>query len=432
MFAYVDSSHRPRITLDYNEHKLTQGKALFIAAFNYWEDAGKLQWSQKLDRLHERSLRNDRVHKNTAHMTLNFHPRDQLSDRDMKLIASRYLKDIDFADQPALVYRHLDAGHPHCHIVASNIRHDGTRISNDLRSPYHLKQVCQQLETIHHLTPVRELTAEAQRLRQTPQKHIQRLQYGQGATRTGIENVLHHVLDRYAYTSVDHLNAILSRYNVMADRGSEQSRLYQHRGLYYRMLDDEGKRIGAPIKASAFDSRPTLDYLEQKFQINQVQIQKKEHKLRITSSLEWHMLKQKEGDPLAKLVNNLQREERILVVADAPRSRQTQSQDGHGFYYIDFEKSTIYRDTDLGERYTALSIFQRTNLDKTLEELVHKQQLHLTNRQESGILQDTDPGKKLHLLIKLAHQHDQLTRTLAKEQVQKHHKRHHHTIMHDL
>jgi hypothetical protein len=431
MFAYVDSSHRPRLTLDYNEHKLTQGKALFIAAFNYWEDQDKLQWSQKLERLQERSLLNERVHKNTAHMTLNFHPQDQLSDRDMKLIAARYLKDIGFADQPALVYRHLDAGHPHLHIVASNIRHDGTRISNDLRSPYHLKQVCQQLEKTHHLTPVRELTPEAQRLRQTPEKHVQRLQYGQGATRTGIENVLGHVLERYAYTSVDHLNAILSRYNVMADRGSEQSRLHQHRGLYYRMLDDEGKRIGAPIKASAFDSRPTLDYLERKFEINQVQVQKKDHQQRITSNVEWHMLKQKEGDPLEKLVNNLQRE-RILVVMNAPRSRHTQSQDGHGFYYIDFERSTIYRDTDLGERYTAQSIFQRLKLDKTLEELVHKQQLHLTNRKESSILQDTDTGKKLHLWIKLSQQHDQLIRSLEKEQVLKHHKRHHHTIVNEL
>jgi len=429
MFAYVDSSHRPRITLDYNEHKLTQGKALFIAAFNYWEDPDKLEWSQKLDRLHERSLRSERVYKNTAHMTLNFHPRDQLSDKDMKLIAAQYLKEIGFADQPALVYRHLDAGHPHAHIVASNIRPDGTRISNDLRSPYHLKQICQQLEKTHHLTPVRELSPEAQRLRQTPQKYLQRLQYGQGATRTGIENVLHHVLDRYAYTSVDHLNAILSRYNVMADRGSEHSRLYQYRGLYYRMLDDEGKRIGAPIKASVFESRPTLDYLERKFEINQVQVQK--HQSRITTYIDWNMLKQKEGDPLEKLVNNLQ-QERILVVQNAPRGRQTQSQDGHGFYYIDFEKSTIYRDTDLGERYTALSIFQRTKLDKTLEELVHTQQLHLTHRKEASILQDPDPGKKLQLWIKLASQHDQLVRTLQKEQVQKRHKRHHLNIMREL
>jgi len=429
MLAFVDSSHRPRITLDYNEHKLTQGKALFIAAFNYWEDPDKLEWSQKLDRLHERSLRSERVYKNTAHMTLNFHPRDQLSDKDMKLIAAQYLKEIGFADQPALVYRHLDAGHPHAHIVASNLRPDGTRISNDLRSPYHLKQICQQLEKTHHLTPVRELTPEAQRLRQTPQKYLQRLQYGQGATRTGIENVLHHVLDRYAYTSVDHLNAILSRYNVMADRGSEHSRLYQYRGLYYRMLDDEGKRIGAPIKASVFESRPTLDYLERKFEINQVEVQK--HQSRITANIEWHMLKQKEGDPLEKLINNLQRE-RILVVTNPPHRRQTQQPDGHGFYYIDFEKSTIYRDTDLGERYTALSIFQRTKLDKTLEELVHTQQLHLTHRKEASILQDPDPGKKLQLWIKLASQHDQLVRTLQKEQVQKRHKRHHLNIMREL
>lgn len=425
MLAYVAGSRRSRQTLEYNERKLVEGKAVLIAAYNYWEDAGALRWEDKLERLHERSLRNERVQTHTAHMSLNFHPADNLTDKQMAIIAAQYLKAIDFSDQPALVYRHLDAGHPHCHIVSTNIRPDGTRISNDLRSPYHLEEVCRKLEQDYHLTPVREENAQEQRLRQHEPTHALRLHYGESATRTGIENVLDHVLEAYAYTSVDRLNALLSLYNVMADTGSPQSHLYQNRGLYYRMLDDEGKRIGAPIKASAFDSHPTLDYLERRFAESQTLIQREQHEQRVRLYLDWNLMK--EPKTLDQLTTSLQRE-RIQLVVDPSLRRQTYAADGHAFYYIDFEHKTIYRDTDLGEKYTALSVFQRMHLDERLPELVQQQQLHLTQKKDAAILEDTDPGKKLGLWVRLAEQHNDWTRTMEKEEALHHRHRHRHHL----
>jgi len=40
-----------------------------------------------------------------------------------------YMEKIGFCEQPYLIYRHYDAGHPHIHIVSINIRRDGSRIS---------------------------------------------------------------------------------------------------------------------------------------------------------------------------------------------------------------------------------------------------------------------------------------------------------------
>lgn len=421
MLAHVEGSRRPRQTLDYNERKLTQGKAVFIAAFNYWEDKDQLDGSQKLERLHELALRNERTQKSTAHMSLNFHPADNLTDKQLAIISAQYLKAIEFGDQPALVYRHLDAGHPHCHIVSSNIRPDGTRISNDLRSPHHLEEVCRKLEQYYHLTPVRGENIEHQHLRQQETSRALRLHYGESATRTGIEKVLNHVLEEYAYTSVDRLNALLSLYNVMADTGSPQSHLYQNRGLYYRMLDDEGKRIGAPIKASAFDSHPTLDYLERRFAENQLLVQNEKHQQRVRLYLDWTIMK--EPPTLDKLTTSLQREG-IQLVIDPSLRRQTYAADGHAFYYINFESKTIYRDTDLGEKYTASSIFQRMHLDQQLYELVQQQHLHLTHKKDAAILEDPDPAKKLNLWVLLAQQHNDWTRTMEQEQTLRHRQHH--------
>ena len=60
------------------------------------------------------------------------------------------------------------------------------------------------------------------------------------------------------------LNAVLQQYNVIADRGSENSRVYQNHGLIYRILDENGNKVGVPIKASDFYNKPTLKYLGRK------------------------------------------------------------------------------------------------------------------------------------------------------------------------
>ena len=36
---------------------------------------------------------------------------------------------IGFVEQPFLVYKHEDAGHPHIHIVSTTIKGDGSRIN---------------------------------------------------------------------------------------------------------------------------------------------------------------------------------------------------------------------------------------------------------------------------------------------------------------
>jgi hypothetical protein len=60
------------------------------------------------------------------------------------------------------------------------------------------------------------------------------------------------------------LNAVLRPYNIVADRGKEGSRIYDNNGLVYRVLDEQGNKIGTPIKASDIYNKPTMKFLEQK------------------------------------------------------------------------------------------------------------------------------------------------------------------------
>lgn len=78
------------------------------------------------------------------------------------------------------------------------------------------------------------------------------------------------MLNEYKYSSLAELNAVLQLYNVLADRGSENSKIFLAKGLVYRILDEQGKPLGVPIKASDFYFKPTLKFLEEKFKDNQI------------------------------------------------------------------------------------------------------------------------------------------------------------------
>lgn len=402
-----EPSRDARQTLLYNEQKLEQGQARFLGAFNYWQEDAQLTFDDKLHRLQQQMVLNERSQAKIVHLSLNFHPDDQLTDKMMHRIASEFMPKIDFADQPALVYRHLDAGHPHMHVVTINIRPNGSRIKNDLRSPHHLMEICAGLEVRHHLTPVIPrsvrrvydetwaiLFADKEGQPAPRQTQAQPLKYGQSPTKTGIDKVLRYVLDKYIYTSIDELNAVLSLYRVRADRGSEQGRMYQNRGLYYRMIDEDGRKIGAPIKASSFDQRPTLDYLAKRFEEGRLR-QRNVRRMRETID---STLFQRQLDCLESFSYHLRQAD---VELSAPAS-------GKGFYYIDATSNTVYKDIDLGVDYTAAAVLRRSGLEQTLFLLGISEQLMVTPKERQSLLQQEkmEPDTRLRLYLRLSRQND--------------------------
>ncbi len=65
---------------------------------------------------------------------------------------------------------------------------------------------------------------------------LQISQYGRTETKRAIAHVLNEVLINYKYTPLAELNAVLKQYNVLADRGSENSRMFKTNGLSYSKI----------------------------------------------------------------------------------------------------------------------------------------------------------------------------------------------------
>ncbi|MGH2642976.1 MAG: relaxase/mobilization nuclease domain-containing protein, partial [Chitinophagaceae bacterium] len=268
MVAVIKTGHSIHRIFNYNENKVKQGVAECIGAGNYPVDVGKMTGKMRLNRLLKQAALNENVTRNSVHISLNFDASDRyLSKEKLMLIADTYMEKIGFGEQPYLVYQHFDSGHPHIHIISIKVRANGSRIDTQNIGRNQSEKARREMEKSFGL-----VVADERKKRQSFQLNpvdVRKVQYGRTETKRAITHVLESVLPSYKYTSLAELNAVLKLYNVMAERGSENSRMYKHHGLCYRVLDEQGNPVGVPIKASSFFNKPTLKSLEEKFLSNE-------------------------------------------------------------------------------------------------------------------------------------------------------------------
>jgi hypothetical protein len=358
MVAIINYSYSIPGTLKYNEKKLELKCADCIYAGNYAKDLHLLSYSDKLHRLEHQAALNERAKAKTVHISLNFHRDDKLPVVKLQLISEEYMSKIGFGEQPYLVYEHHDAGHQHLHIVTINIRPDGKQIRMHNIARNQSDSARKELEIKYALVRAggRDIN-QTEELRPNPGCALKVI-YGKSETILAIGNVLAHVLHFYNFINIDELNAVLIQYNLMADRGTEGSVMYQKNGLFYRVLNQFGKKIGIPVKASILPQKPTLKNLETIFDKNL--FQKMEQSKKIKTSLDWILYKNK------RLFLQRLKEELRLEGISAMISR-----DKNGFIegmiYIDHKRGAVINGDELGPKYGAKSILEKCGI---IEELL--------------------------------------------------------------
>ena len=110
MVAKITIPNSIKRALNYNEQKMKEGVAECIYAHNFLKDAERLNFYEKLNRFEKLISLNKRASTNTVHISLNFGVDEKIERSKLAEIASVYMEKIGFAEQPYLVYQHLDAG----------------------------------------------------------------------------------------------------------------------------------------------------------------------------------------------------------------------------------------------------------------------------------------------------------------------------------
>lgn len=345
MVAVIKTSSSIRGILNYNENKVEIGQAECISAVNYPLELEKLSFTSKLNRFLKLSELNTNAKRNTVHISLNFDPLENHSKEKMAEIADTYMEKLGFGRQPYLVYQHYDAGHPHCHIVTNNIQRDGKRIDLHLLGIRKSEPARKEIEKIFGLVKA-EGRKQKEQFSLNP-IDVGRVEYGKAESRKAINSVLNKVLFDYKYSSLPELNAVLNLYNVHADRGSEESRVFKNNGLLYKILDQNSKPIGVPIKASEFYSRPTLKFLEEKFRVNETK--KQYGKSHVKNALGQALFNER--------MTSVERlSERLKDKAIHTILRKSIEGKLYGITFIDFKTQSVVNGSSLGKEFSAKGI----------------------------------------------------------------------------
>jgi len=338
MVAKIKSGKSLIGALNYNENKVKQQKAILIEAAKYLKDKEDLSFNDKLFRLTDLAGMNQRSKTNTVHISLNFPNGENLGDETLREIVKDYLHGVGFATQPYLVYRHEDAGHPHIHIVSTNIKRDGERISLHYLGQNESEKTRKAIEIKYGLTRAEDQAKQKPDLK----ADIEVAEYGKAETKRAITNILGFALRTYKFTSIPELNAVLQQYNIQADRGSKDSRMYAREGLVYWILDRKGNKVGVPIKASTIYGKPTLKTLEEKFRLNE-QL-RKPFKAGLIKILD---------EVLAKTQTKSNFQKALRAKGIYCNLRQNDEGRIYGVTFIDQKNKAVFNGSDLGKTYSA-------------------------------------------------------------------------------
>ena len=251
--------------------------------------------------------------------------------------AHRYDPDVN------LTYQHFDAGHNHIHILTTNIDADGTRISlhniGKLKSEPARKAIEQEYGLVKAEDHARSIAN---------QKNAKPLIYGATDTKRAISNIVSHVSQAYKFTSLAEFNAVLAGYNVVADRGPKATVMFEHGGLRYWALDDQGNKTGVPQKASSLYKKPTLKLLGERFKLNEYL--RKPFKNSLSNIIDRAIPQVSSHQELKALLKNKAID--LLI-------RQNAEGRIYGLTFIDHNNKVVFNGSDLGKAYSAAAIEAR-------------------------------------------------------------------------
>ncbi len=185
-----------------------------------------------------------RVKEPVFHVSLNPNPKDNLDDNTLLEIAHYYMDHMGFRDQPYVIFRHNDTGpHPSaCHIGM----HSSGRQPCDLRYYKNRSMLfTQEIETKFGLIP----TIPGQE--QKTFEELRKVEYVRGNLKeTQFASVIRNLMGPLRFLLARRIqhSAEPVQHKRRRMRWEVEGRSYK--GVIYGALDDEGERIGKPIKSS--------------------------------------------------------------------------------------------------------------------------------------------------------------------------------------
>lgn len=280
---------------------------------------------------------NQRTKKPVIHISLNPDPKDEVDDEKAKLIAQKYLDTMGYGQQPYILYKHEDIERVHYHIVTVCVDEKGKKI-DDTYEWRRSTNACRHIEKEFDL----HIPTKKQLYEESLVKH---LDYTKADLSKQIKSIVLQLLHTYKVTSMAEYKTLLELHGITLTevKGSINDKLI--RGILYSAIDDNGEKIGKPIKSSYIDKDTGHEELRKKFQRDKKLISDRNKDfIRKVITQCMYQCKTRSREELTEL---LQKRGIDLVLRTNEEGRT------YGATFVDHHTKTVINGSALGKEFSA-------------------------------------------------------------------------------
>lgn len=299
------------------------------------ESSGRYSYNRVKERFEHFGNLSSRVKKPVFHASLNPHPKDVLSDKQLIEIAKDYMQSLGYGEQPYMIFKHHDIERVHLHIVSCRVGIEGKKVPDKFEKQRSAR-ICFDLERKYNLVQHQEEKKKEQA------KNMQPVCLQKGNVKEQVQSLLQAVLVHYKFQSLGEMNTVLAGYNLSVQETQVQKQNGTYKSILYIPLDTEGKRGSVPLSGKDLGRGFGIDAIERKMQKSKEQISSLMPELRDKVRRAKEENRQKNA-----LIEALQKE-RIQVVF-----RTNENGRIYGVTFIDETTGAVANGSRLGKEFSA-------------------------------------------------------------------------------
>ena len=357
--------------IKYNADKVNEGKGQLLDTNKIFNDGtGKVDIAQTLHDFGRHMPNQMRTEKPVIHISLNPHPDDRLTDKELTEMAHEYMLRMGYGDQPYIIVKHEDIDRHHLHIVSVRVDEQGKRINSDFTHKRSLA-IVQDFEQRYNLH-----MGQKQESRQ--QNPLHPVSPDAGDVKKQVGNTVKAVFSIYQFQTIGELRALLSLYNLTVDEVRGNIKGEDYNGLVYSVIDVNGEKVGNPFKSSLFSKSVGYEALQKKAAASKQRIKDKSLAEPTKKALEYALRRTYDKDEFMKIL----KEKGIDCVF-----RYTDEGRLYGATFIDHRTHCVLNGSRMGKAFSANALEQHFNTP--IEERLSYQE---ENNQSNELYHNSDTG----------------------------------------
>ena len=357
--------------IKYNADKVNEGKGQLLDTNKIFNDCtGKVDIPHTLHDFERHMPLQMRTEKPVIHISLNPHPDDRLTDKELTEMAHEYMQRMGYGNQPYIIVKHEDIDRHHLHIISVRVDEQGKRINSDFTHKRSLA-IVQDFERRYNLH-------KGEKRENKQQNPLHPVNPDTGDIKKQVGNTVKAVFRDYQFQTIGELRALLSLYNLTVDEVRGNAKGEDYNGLVYSVIDANGNKVGNPFKSSLFGKSVGYEALQRKAAFSKKNIKEKNLTEPTKKALEYALRHTYDKNELIHIL----KEKGIDCVF-----RYTDEGRLYGATFIDHRTHCVLNGSRIGKEFSANALERHFNTP--IEEQVPFKE-HEDNKQERYHDSDTD------------------------------------------